>query len=381
MKKLFALLKWVIIVVLFATSAIYITGNTHLFRGVSLTYLKGLSGPTIDDYKYFKNSEVKTGNPQPWLLHTHYNNTKLAEEDAQYHKQLKSVAYLVIKGNALLYEQYWNNYSNKSLTNSFSVSKSIVSALIGCAIQDGLIKNVNEPASNYLPDYKDVVGEKITIRNLLTMSSGINFDESYGNPFGMMAKAYYGDNIPDLVKEYRPTGKAGESFKYLGGNTLLLGFIIENVTGKKLAAYASEKLWQPMGAEKTALWSTDDQTNSERSYCCFYSNARDYARLGKLYLDSGRWNGKQIVPQSYVLAATSPALDIDGGNQYGYHWWYLEYNNEPVFYARGIQGQYIFVRPQQNMIIVRLGHTREKNRENGLPKDIFRWLRMSDNLN
>ncbi len=381
MKRLFKVLKWVVIVILLAVAALYITGNTHLFRGLSLTYLKGLTGPTIDDYKFFKNSEVIAGTLQPWQLHPNYNKTPLSQDDIDYHKQLKSVAYLVIKDNQILHESYWNDYSEKSHTNSFSMAKSIVGVLIGCAIQDGLIKSVNEPAVTYIPEYKSVIGDKITIQHLLTMSSGINFDESYGNPFGMMAKAYYGANIPELVKEYKPTDEPGKVFNYLGGNTLLLGFIVESVTQKKLAEYATEKLWQPIGSEYSALWTTDDETNSERSYCCFYSNARDFARLGKLYLDSGRWNGKQIVPVDYVLEATSPTLDMEGGHQYGYHWWYLEYNEEPVFYARGIQGQYIFVRPQKNMIIVRLGHTREKERKNGLPKDILRWLHMSDGVN
>ena len=103
--------------------------------------------------------------------------------------------------------------------------------------------------------------------------------------------------------------------------------------------------------------------------------------MGKLYLDSGKWNGKQIIPIDYVQEATSPTNDIEGGHQYGYHWWYLKYNGEPVFYARGILGQYIFVRPQKNMIVVRLGKTREKERKDGLPKDILRWLHMSDGLN
>lgn len=381
MKRFLSFIKLLVIIILLAVLALYITDNTHLFKGIRFTYLKGKTGPTIDDYRLFKSNEVRKGSPQPWAKHQNFNKTPLSSEDIAYHKQLKSAAYLVIKDNKLLHESYWNGYSQKSLTNSFSMAKSVVGMLIGCAIQDGLIKNVDEPAITYIPEYKEVIGDKITIKHLLTMSSGINFDESYGNPFGMMAKAYYGRNIPELVKEYRPTEEPGKTFKYLGGNTLLLGFIVEKVTGKKLASYATEKLWRPMGSMYTALWSTDDETRSERSYCCFYSNARDFARFGKLYLDSGKWNGQQIIPTNYVLEATTPTTDMEGGNQYGYHWWYLQYNNEPVFYARGIQGQYIFVRPEKNMIIVRLGHTRDKERKSGVPKDILKWLEMSDGLN
>lgn len=385
MKGLFKFLKWFTIIVVLLLLSLLITGNTHLIKGVSLTYLRGKTGPTIDDYTHFKNNPVQaSATPQLWPIASTYNKTPLKAEDEAYHQQLQSVAYLVIKDGSIAHESYWDGYSDSSLTNSFSAAKSIVSVLIGCALQDGLIKDINEPAATYLPTYKDVLGDKITIRNLLTMSSGINFDESYGDPFGMMAKAYYGSNIPDLVKEYRPETEAGKQFNYLGGNTLLLGFIVEKVTGKKLAQYATEKLWQPMGAKNTALWTSDNETGSERSYCCFYSNARDFARIGKLYLDSGRWNGTQIVPQQYVLESTKPASDVLDGNAplsvYGYQWWCYDNNGEHIFYARGIKGQYIIVRPEKNIIIVRLGRQRDKEKQNGTPLDVPRWIAMSDYL-
>lgn len=380
MKRAFNIVKWTVALLIVASVAIWATGNEHLFRGISLTYMKGLTGPTIDDHIYFKNSTIDADSAQPWETHPDFNKISLSDEDIEYHKKLGSVAYLIIKDKKVLHESYWDSYSDTSLTNSFSMAKSIVSVLVGCAIQDGLIESVDSPAVRYLPEYHDVLGDSITIRHLLTMSSGINFDESYGNPFGMMAKAYYGTNIPELVKDYRPTETPGKEFKYLGGNTLLLGFIVEKVTEKKLSTYATVKLWRQLQATQNALWTTDDETESERSYCCFYSNARDFARIGQLYLDKGRWDGKQIVPEDYVTASTTANKDMEGGDIYGYQWWILDYNGEHIFYARGIKGQYIFVRPEKNAVIVRLGHTRESEQINGVPKDVIRWLQMSDNI-
>lgn len=382
MKFLKGLLKWVLILFLIANSLIWLTGNNHVYRAVGTTFFKGRTGPSIDDHKYFTNAEVNTGAPQPWRVAASYNAVSLAEEDNDYHQKLGSAAYLVIKNDSIIHETYWDGYNKDSHTNSFSVAKSIVGVLVGCAIQDGLIKDINEPVVNYLPEYREVTGDKITIRHLLTMSSGINFDENYVNPFGMMAKAYYGKDMKELVKDYRPTGEPGKEFHYLGGNTLLLGFLVEKVTGSKLAEYATEKLWIPMGAENKALWTIDEETGTERSYCCFYSNARDFARLGKLYLDSGRWNGNQLLPQQYVLDASKPASDVMDGGQplriYGYQWWCMDYNGEKITYARGILGQYIIVRPEKNMVIVRLGKQRDLSKTDGHPGDVFRWIEMAD---
>lgn len=361
-----------------------LTGNTHLYKALPLTVFKGKMQPSIDDYKHFDNREIKTGLYQPWAVGNHYNKKSLSKEATTYMQSLGTVAFLMIKNDSIVYENYWDGYSDSSLSNSFSMAKSVVSVLIGCAIGDGLIKNVDEPAVNYLPDYKDVIGDKITIKHLLTMSTGIDFDESYGNPFGMMAKAYYGHNLKKIIKKYHPSSPPGKEFNYLGGNTLLLGFIVEKVTGKKLADYASQKLWQPMGAKNPALWTTDMPNGDERSYCCYYSNAQDFARLGKLYLDSGRWKGKQLVPQEYVLQSIVPDTGIkDGGkpNQiYGYQWWCLQYKGQQLFYARGIKGQYIIVNPTEKTIIVRLGHQRAHEQEDGHPTDVFKYLQIADGL-
>jgi CubicO group peptidase (beta-lactamase class C family) len=147
----------------------------------------------------------------------------------------------------------------------------------------------------------------------------------------------------------------------MSGNSLILGMIVEQATGMTLSDYASEKLWKPMGAEQPAQWSLDHKDGTEKAYCCFYSTARDFARFGKLYLDSGMWNGMQLVPKDYVRESLTPApVSFEGSepNCYGYQWWLTTEKGHAVFYCRGLIGQYIVVIPDEKIIFVRLGKHR-----------------------
>jgi CubicO group peptidase (beta-lactamase class C family) len=147
-----------------------------------------------------------------------------------------------------------------------------------------------------------------------------------------------------------------------------------------LSDYASKKLWTPIEAEHNAYWSLDHKDGDEKAYCCFNSNARDFARIGKLYLDSGRWNGKQIVSEKYVLESIQPAATVDKesnskNERYGYSWWLLpNYKGHKIFYARGVFGQYIITIPDLKMIVVRLGRKREAASVNGHPSDFYWYV-------
>ena len=184
---------------------------------------------------------------------------------------------------------------------------------------------------------------------------------------------------------YKPTSEPGKKFEYLSGNTELLAFVLEKATGKKLSDYASEKLWKPMGASSNALWSLDHENGTEKAYCCINTNARDFARFGKLYLDSGRWNGKQLVNEQYVLNSIVPAdLTNKEGNKidhYGYSWWLINYKGHQIFYARGILGQYVISIPDKNLVIVRLGHKRSKEKMGEHPKDVYLYIDAALNMN
>ncbi|MHC1703120.1 MAG: serine hydrolase domain-containing protein [Tenuifilaceae bacterium] len=336
--------------------------------------------PNIDDYKIFENRNVLKGEPQEWKVSEKYNTYNFSADQVSYFDTYKSVAYLVVKDTMLLSETYWGGYNKDSYSNSFSMSKSIISLLIGCAIQDGFIKDINQPLSDFLPEYKEGERSKITLRNLLTMSSNLSWDESYSSLFSITTQAYYGNDVKRIVYNLHSLGEPGKYFDYRGSDPQLLALLIEKVTGKKLSEYASEKLWMPLGAEHDALWNLDRKNGTEKASCCFNSNARDFARIGQLVLNGGKWNGKQLLPEWYLNEATTPVTELidkelqQPNNRYGYQWWCLNYKNYTIKYARGIYGQYIFVIPELNTVIVRLGHKRSDNKIDGHPEDVYKYI-------
>ena len=342
--------------------AIWLTGYTYLYKTLIYTY------PGIDDLTIFDSRSVNDDIPQPWPAAADYNKKTLPPEVTAELEKTESVAFLVIRDDSIAYEQYWDKYNSTSLSNSFSVAKSIVGILAGIAIGEGYF-NVNDPVGKYIPEFEKGLNAKLRIKHLLTMSSGLNWDESYSSLFSLTTEAYYGSDLEGLVKNLKVVEEPGKIFRYMSCNSVLLALIIRNTTGKNISDYASEKLWKPVGATQSAFWSLDHQDGLEKAYCCFYSNARDFARIGKLYLDSGRWNGDQIVPLSYFIESTTPNKYEDEhgkkADYYGYQWWLMKNGLHSVFYARGILGQYIIVVPDKRIVIVRLGNKRgEKNANN-----------------
>ena len=333
----------------------------------------------IDDQYKFETRTIKAGKAIPWKVSVDYNKAKLSDTVRKSIESYKTIAYLVVQNDSIKYEEYWDYYSDSSITNAFSATKSIISLLIGIAIDEGKIKSVDQKVIDFFPEFAEGYGKNLTIKDLLTMSSGLNWDESYGSPFSKTTQAYYGSNLKKLILDLKVTEKPGREFKYLSGNSQLLAFILEKATGKHLADYASEKLWQPLGAEHDALWYLDKKDGMEKSYCCFSSNARDFARIGQMVLDSGKYNGKQIVSYSYLSQALArDTFLIDENKQvvnyYGYQWWIVDYKGMKIPFARGILGQYIFVIPQLNAVVVRLGHKRDSNYRDNMPLDVYIYL-------
>jgi CubicO group peptidase (beta-lactamase class C family) len=362
-----------VIIVVFSGYAV-ISGRIYLFEAVWYNFAD------IDDYKKFSNNTVVTGEqPQPWALSTNYNKNPLPVELKKKLEELETVAVLAIKNDSILYEFYWDGYSDSSLSASFSMAKSITSLLIGAAVKEGKIGSLEEPVGNYLPEFRTGEKAKLRIVDLLTMSSGSNWDEAYANPFSVTTELYYGHNAYNVATRVSMIHPPGTLHDYKSGDTQLLGLILEKATGKSLSAYAAEKLWQPMGAEHAALWSTDHIGGSEKAYCCFNSNARDFARLGKLMLDSGRWNGNEIIPMDYFKRSIKPCMIPDGSGQpctyYGYQWWIVPSRPE-IFYARGILGQYVIVIPSKKTILVRLGKKRGERNVDNVSEEVdalIRW--------
>lgn len=331
----------------------------------------------IDDYKIFENRKVRAENYQPWAAAE--NQKKIPEKQLNKMADYEPVAFIIVQNDTIISERYWEDYGPDSYSNLFSSTKSVISLLVGIANEEGYIDSLNQSIGDFLPEYSKGKKADISIKDLLTMSSGLNWDESYGSLFSTTTQAYYGKDIKKLVMDLDVIEKPGESFKYLSGNTQILGVLLTEATGMSLAEFAGKHLWTPLGAKHDALWSLDREGGMEKAYCCFNSNARDIARIGKLVLDSGKNSGKQVVSQKYILDATNPAgylVDENGEENdfYGYHWWLLNYKGKTVKYARGILGQYIFVIPEYEAVVVRLGHLRSEEYKDHHPKDVFIYL-------
>jgi len=335
-------------------------------------------GPVIDEYPIYENRTVSAGEHHPWEEHALYNQKPIPQNLQDSLEYYRSVSFVVVKDGQLVHEQYWDGWNEATLSNSWSMAKSIVSVLIGMAIDDGYIQGVDQKVGDFIPEFTEGKNADLTIEHLLKMSSGIPFDEHYMNPFGYMAKALYGNNLRSITLDYDVETEPNTVWHYTGGNTLLLSFIIKKATGIEVSEYASRKLWRPLGAKHDALWSLDHKGGDEKSFCCFNSNAKDFARIGQLYLQKGQWRGKQLISSDYVAASISPMMKPDKygipADHYGYAWWLGNHQGMPFFFARGIKGQYIFVFPEKNLVAVRLGHTRSKYNVKKHPTDVYAFL-------
>lgn len=332
----------------------------------------------IADHTIFEERIVESGQHQPWKLSPEYNTYPLTQDDQNLLEEYKTVAYVVIQDTSIVFESYRDNYSADSKSSSFSMAKSIVSLLVGIAIDEGLIHSVDDPVAKYIPAFADK-RYSITIRDLLTMSSGLRWNESYYNPFSVTTKAYYGNNLNKLALKAKAAHQPSKTFDYITANPQLLSIILKKVTHKTLSEYASEKLWKPLGAKNDATWSLDQKEGDEKAFCCFNSNARDFARIGQLILNNGTWNDREIISQEYLQEALMPAFYLNDDDQeavdfYGYQWWICHYKNSVVYYARGILGQYIISIPDYNLVIVRLGHQRSKEKTDHHPVDLFGYI-------
>lgn len=273
-----------------------------------------------------------------------------------------TTSFLVVRDDELVYERYFNGYDKDSLQTSFSMAKSYASALVGIAIDEGYIKSVNEPITNYIPELlkKDERFESITIRNLLTMSSGIKYEEGGDLPWSEEAddtKTYYATDLRDLALNCRIEGEPGEYFEYNNYNPLLVGLILERATGMSVSRYLQEQLWKPVGMEAEGSWSLDStRSGFEKMESGVNARARDFARFGMLFAKEGRnWEGEQLISQSWVEESTRADATTDPSLEYQYFWWVNTPDKSSHFSARGKYGQYIYVAPEKDLVIVRLG--------------------------
>ncbi|MDT8393997.1 MAG: serine hydrolase [Bacteroidales bacterium] len=336
----------------------------HVGRVISL------HSADVNDHKRFPAYTIKksdqpfhfsTGRKETIPIVPDYpgNNGKYSDFD-HFLEDHHTRAFLVIRNDSILYERYFDGMSAGDRMPSFSVAKSFVSALTGIAVDEGYISSVSDPITNYLNGFKHGGVENVTIKNLLNMRSGLRFSETYYNPFGHAARFYYGNNLKKYVYRLGMNEKPGEKYYYNSANTVILAMIIEESTGKKFTEYFEEKIWTKMGTEYDASWNYDSEKHGMvKAFCCLNAAPRDFAKFGRLYLNHGMYDGKEVIPSEWVDYTMNIHNDSrDSENYpYTYYWRVLENGNA---FAKGILGQYIYLVPSKNLIIIRMGKKQGK---------------------
>ena len=368
MKKI---LKWTLIVLGVLVLLIYIFNIDYIFKGVRTIYFTGNNTAFISDYEYFDNREVKSSNPQPWALHNEYNKTYESNKLKKLNEDRKTKSFLVIKNDSIIFEKYYLGHKQTDISNTFSVSKSIVTSMMGKAIMEGKIKGLNQYVSDFFNEYEKGLASELTIGNLASMSSGMKWSEKYYNPINITSESYFTDDLRSVILRQKIENKPGQKFRYSSGDTQLLGMVIEKATGTTLSDYLTQKFWIPMGVETTALWQIDsEKSGMEKAYCCISATARDLAKFGKLYINKGKWGDTEILDSTFVELSLKPVFDETP--YYGYGWWLYEYEGKKVFTMNGHRGQFIISFPDENIIIVRQGEDNKKGGDG--TGDLFQYI-------
>lgn len=378
---------------------ILLSGRTYLYKGIASTYLIGKAAPTIYDLDVFYNSTITASGKNEWPTTNDYNTQVTENKYKQVNDSLETKAFIVIKNDSILFEHYFDEHSQTTVSNSYSAAKTVVALLIGVAVEEGKIKSIDEPVGNYIPEFKSNDRNEITIRDLLLMASGLDWTESGKNPLSDNAESYYGTDLYGHVTRQNRITEPGKKFVYQSGNSQLLGFVLEKATGMSISEYTQEKLWSKLGMTSNAYWSLDKENGDEKAFCCLYATARDFARIAALIGKNGKWNGTQVIPEWYMeeMKFVPHNMGTKEGvknHQYGLHLWVYEAYSSPLYYCRGIKGQYLISIPEENVVIVRIGSERKdsydvsdfKSIDNsnilliGHPKDLPDYINFAESI-
>lgn len=272
-----------------------------------------------------------------------------------------TTAFIVIRNDTVMYEKYFNGHKRGTFCKSFSASKNVISALTGIALDEGLIADINDPVTKYLPGFTDNTSlAKVTIKHCLDATAGFPANNGGAFPWHDNVKVYYSHNLPALLSKLNCETEPGKSFRTEEYSSCLLALVLEEVTGKSVSDYLSEKIWKPMGMEYNALWVLDRKDSGhEVAMSGLTARAIDFARFGSLYLHKGEWNGRQIISEDWVRKTTSPDNTLlsrwDGG-YYNSTWWgKLSDDGSYEYSANGHYSQRIYIAPVKNAVVVRFG--------------------------
>ena len=279
---------------------------------------------------------------------------KIGMDVDAYMKAQRTAGLVILQDGKVRMEKYGLDFTAQGKWTSFSVAKSFTSTMVGAAIKDGYIKSIDDKVSAYIPDLKGSAYDDVTIKQLLTMTSGVKWNEDYTDPKSDVAlfnlhKAEKGMDVTvSYMRKLPREAPAGTKWVYKTGETNLIGVLVSSATKKTLSSYLSEKVWAPFGMEQDATWLLGS-TGHEISGCCIQASTRDYARFGAFIMGGAKINGVGILPDDWLAPATSKQADIGmAGKGYGYQWWTYD---DGSFAAQGIFGQGIFIDPKRNLVI------------------------------
>lgn len=370
------IIRPVVLVIAGLVALLYFTGNGFVFLLVGKVLETGRTTAGINDYLYFDNIEIPpSDNPQAWLLDEDYNIIPSPPSLDALHKELGTVAFLIIKNDSLWHERYFDDYGLDSKSNSFSMIKTIVAAALPKAIEAGDVDSEDQKVIDFLPWLTGDYAKDVSMGDLASMSSGLKWKEDYENLLTITPRTYVEKDMARLMKTIPIESEPGQQFVYQSGNTQLLAMALQQATGKSISVLLRDYFWNPMGVEHPTSWIIDSKTHGlEKAYCCWNANARDFARFGKLFKNHGVWNGEQLIDSTFTAKAVRPRFE--DSPQYGYGWWLGDVDGKAFFSMRGHLGQYVIVIPEHDVILVRLGHHSMDNLpESDTPADLPLFVR------
>ena len=360
-----------ILFILLTSLIIYSPNLVRLYKLSNLYNENSIAYNFINMDKFFFISDPIAASDEPYFFEENFIDLpETYTLDGEEHNLMKSLDYfstdglIILHKDKILYENYWNGNDRYSKHISWSVAKSFLSALIGIAIDEGLIDSIEDPATKYLPDFKGTGYDGVKIKNILQMSSGVSFNEDYADPNSDINKfgraAARGTPFRDFAKTLENGKEQGTYNHYVSIDTQVLAMILESVADMPLREYLSKKIWSKIGMESEAYYITD-KTGVDMALGGLNATLRDYSKFGYLYLNNGRWFGEEIVPEDWVKASHTPdaahlmpnAGELSSNEWgYGYQWWVP---GSPItdFTAHGVYNQFIYIDPESGVVIAK----------------------------
>lgn len=345
-----------------------------LIQGSETVYRVVLNGDTtIEDHKLYPFRPLTPSSAPHRFRDTPSGDMKnlavggLGELDLKsFLAKSDTIALLVIKGNDLIVENYFQGHGKAEISQVFSTSKSILSFLIGAAIEDGVIGSVEDSVTDYIPELAAKDFGNLRIEDVLHMKTNMDYIDS-PNPFGQHVRVNYTPDLESEILAFRLKETPDNRFVYKSGDTALLGLVLKRaLKGKTITQYTQERLWEPLGMEYGGLWTLDDEGGMEKTWCCLSATARDFAKFGMLYRDRGLWNARRLISEEWIKKSTTEGAyslkqwqGADYGEgvwNYSYQWWLVD-ESRGDYITRGKDGQFIYVNPARDVVVVRLGYS------------------------